>query len=101
VSRAKSDLATIEKAVDRYAAAIGSVPTTEQGLTALLAPPSGVSEDKWHAGGGPYIHRPNFNDPWGHPYVYQATDDTTFDVRSHGEGKGDITTKGGGAVTKR
>lgn len=45
---------------------MGSYPTTEQGLQALMTPP-GNAGNRWR---GPYIDRIP-NDPWGNPYQYR------------------------------
>ena len=45
---------------------VGTYPTTEQGLNALLKAPTG-KESKWK---GPYIDKIP-EDPWGNPYQYQ------------------------------
>src|ERR1700761_5790120 len=48
-----------------YKLDIGSYPTTQQGLQALVAPPPQVAQ--WN---GPYLKGDKVpDDPWGHPYV--------------------------------
>lgn len=49
-----------------YKLDVGSYPTTEQGIKALLQAPSG-KEGKWN---GPYIDDLP-EDPWGNPYQYR------------------------------
>jgi general secretion pathway protein G len=47
---------------------VGSYPTSEQGLDALLARPPGV--EHWN---GPYFKGSKVpEDPWGHPYIYRS-----------------------------
>jgi general secretion pathway protein G len=75
----------LEAAVERYTIDVGQPPTTEQGLRALLAPPSELQDtSKWN---GPYI-KPGFpfNDPWGMPYLYVSPgkDGRDFDIFSFG-----------------
>jgi general secretion pathway protein G len=54
--------------LDMYKLDVGSYPTTEQGLQALLARPADV--DHWN---GPYIKGSKIpEDPWGHPYIYRS-----------------------------
>jgi len=54
--------------LDLYKVDVGSYPTTEQGLTALLTAPPGVAN--WN---GPYLKGDDIaKDPWGHPYQYRA-----------------------------
>lgn len=84
VSRAKADLQTLSTSLEAYNNAMAEFPTTEQGLMALFAP-TGLDNDKqakWRAGGGPFITRKNFNDPWGHEYQYAnpGTDGHDYDI---------------------
>lgn len=52
--------------LDMYKLDVGTYPTTEQGLEALIARPSGVT--RWN---GPYMKGAKVpEDPWGHPFVY-------------------------------
>jgi general secretion pathway protein G len=54
--------------LDMYKLDVGSYPTTEQGLQALLTRPADVAH--WN---GPYIKGNKIpDDPWGHPYVYRS-----------------------------
>lgn len=82
VSTAKSNIAELESALERYYVHMDRYPTTEEGLKALTdAPPGGDS--KWR---GPYIKllRP---DPWGHPYQYKnpgTHKSSGFDLYSFG-----------------
>ncbi len=71
-SRAKSALQTLSTALEAYNNAMAEFPTTEQGLRALVVA-EGLDTDKaakWHNGGGPFVQRKNFADPWGHEYQY-------------------------------
>ena len=53
--------------LDIYKLDVGSYPTTEQGLQALVAQPTGVT--RWN---GPYLKGEKApEDPWGRPYVYR------------------------------
>lgn len=52
-----------------YRMSVGSYPTTEQGLVALITAPEGT-EASW---GGPYIKGKSAPlDPWKHPYQYKC-----------------------------
>jgi general secretion pathway protein G len=52
--------------LDIYKLDVGTYPTTEQGLLALIARPSGVT--LWR---GPYLKGDKVpEDPWGRPFVY-------------------------------
>lgn len=79
VGAAKSDIATLSSALDRYKLDVGSYPTQEQGLEALDTAPSDASG--WH---GPYLTKPVPNDPWGHPYNYINNGEDSVTVMSYG-----------------
>ncbi len=66
VSTAKSNIAELESALERFNIHMDRYPTTEEGLKVLTEAPPG-EEQKWR---GPYIKllRP---DPWGNPYQYK------------------------------
>ena len=72
VSGAKSDTAKVQvdrlsTAVELYALSNGGPPTTEQGLEALIAAPSGVTS--WT---GPYLKGGALPlDPWGNGFLYE------------------------------
>lgn len=65
-----------------YRIQMGSYPSTDEGLKALLTAPAG--KDKlWK---GPYLKELPM-DPWGHPYQYRfpgAKNPSSFDVWSFG-----------------
>ncbi|MGH7059141.1 MAG: type II secretion system major pseudopilin GspG [Stellaceae bacterium] len=64
---AHQSIERLASVLDIYKLDIGSYPTTEQGLQALLDRPSGVTH--WS---GPYLKGEKVpEDPWGHPYVYR------------------------------
>ena len=66
VSAAKSDVAQLESAMERFNLHMDRYPTMDEGLKVLVEAPTG-EDKKWR---GPYIKllRP---DPWGHPYEYK------------------------------
>lgn len=70
-TKALMDIKTIETALDLYKADTGSYPTTEQGLEALIAPPTTPPVPaKWN---GPYLKQKQVPlDPWGYPYHYES-----------------------------
>jgi general secretion pathway protein G len=65
VTRAQID--AFQKALDQYRLDTGRYPSTEQGLTALLAKPT--EEPRWT---GPYLAKALPRDPWGREYVYRS-----------------------------
>jgi len=65
---ARQDIATIMQALRLYRLDNLRYPSSEQGLAALVAPPtSAPPAPNWKAGG--YLERLP-SDPWGHPYQY-------------------------------
>ena len=66
VSTAKSNIAELGSALERFNIHLDRYPTSEEGLKVLVEAPAG-EENKWR---GPYITllRP---DPWGNPFQYR------------------------------
>jgi general secretion pathway protein G len=66
----RSQIALIGTALDAYRLDNGDYPTTEQGLTALVAPPALAPVPiNWR---GPYLQKIVLPvDPWSRPYVYR------------------------------
>ncbi len=63
---AHQSIERIAGVLDIYKLDVGTYPTTEQGLSALIARPTGVT--RWN---GPYLKGENVpQDPWGRPFVY-------------------------------
>jgi general secretion pathway protein G len=85
VAAAKSDIATMELALDAYEADNGFYPTTEQGFDALLnAPTSPPVPLSWK---GPYLKKRVGRDPWGNLYVYLCPgiyNTSGYDIYSYG-----------------
>ena len=66
-SIAKQSIERISSVLDLYKLDVGSYPSTDQGLVALVERPGGV--DNWN---GPYLKGSSVPvDPWNHPYVYR------------------------------
>jgi general secretion pathway protein G len=78
VATAKSDLTRIGNALQSYRVDMGSYPSTDEGLAALLAAPR--HDSNWH---GPYLQQGISGDPWGHRYVYRGQN-SSFDLLSYG-----------------
>jgi len=69
-TKAQADIAEFKQGLDRYYLDSGSYPTTDQGLQALVTPPtSGKIPANYEPGG--YIRQVP-PDPWGNPYFYQS-----------------------------
>lgn len=68
---AHQSIERLTSVLDIYKLDVGSYPTTEQGLQALIVPPEGVTH--WS---GPYLKGEKVpEDPWGHPFVYRMPSD--------------------------
>jgi len=67
LSVAKQSIERLGVVLDLYKLDVGSYPTTDQGLQALVERPTGV--DEWN---GPYVKGDKVAvDPWNHPYIYR------------------------------
>ena len=76
--RTGCDLSALDGALDQFEADTGRLPTTAEGLNALLTAPPGLPG--WH---GPYLmHSPK--DIWGRLYTYRILPSGKFEVRSAG-----------------
>ena len=81
---AKAQIANIESALQLYKLDNGNVPSTEQGLRALVERPmAGPPAPNWKAGG--YLPKVPA-DPWGFPYKYTtpSTQGGEFEIISFG-----------------
>ena len=79
---ARNQVNMLESAVNTYALSVGTVPTTQQGLTALIEAPSDLKNPaKWQ---GPYLAKALPNDPWDNPYQYEAQQGDQFRIWSMG-----------------
>jgi general secretion pathway protein G len=82
IGAAKSTIAELESALERYNIHMDHYPTAEEGLNALVEPPAGADK-KWR---GPYIKMLR-KDPWGQPYQYRypgTHHPSSFDIWSRG-----------------
>jgi general secretion pathway protein G len=80
VQVARSQIDSLEKALDQYRLDTRHYPTAEQGLEALTSKPG--NEANWS---GPYLKKAVPNDPWGRPYVYRVPGSKAeFDLYSLG-----------------
>jgi general secretion pathway protein G len=82
VKAARAQIDALDKALATYRIDVGSYPTTEQGLKALVERPA--AESKWS---GPYLSKALPMDPWGRPYLYKAPGDATHDYELISLGK--------------
>jgi general secretion pathway protein G len=83
VSVAHQSIQRLASVLDLYKLDVGTYPTTEQGLRALIERPADVTT--WN---GPYLKDDKAPaDPWNHPYVYTSPSTRTdhdYDLCSHG-----------------
>ena len=81
---AKSQLDSYKKALGAYRIDVGSYPSSEEGLSALMNKPSDLSKaSKWN---GPYLENSPPADPWGRPYIYVSPGSKgDFDLLSYGK----------------
>jgi len=81
VTKAMADIKAVETALGMYKLDSGVYPTTEQGLQALVEPPtSGPEPRNWRAEG--YLERVPL-DPWDREFLY-ASDGRTYVILSMG-----------------
>lgn len=84
-TKAAIDIQALEQALQMYKLDNGKYPTTEQGLQALVEPPSvGQLAKKWRKGG--YLDKGRVpNDPWDNAFVYISPGlHGDFDLMSYG-----------------
>ncbi len=80
-TKAAADIKAIEQALSLYKLDNGFYPTTEQGLEALVRPPTtGLVPRRWNPDG--YLEKVPV-DPWDTPYVFES-DGTRYVIRSFG-----------------
>jgi general secretion pathway protein G len=80
VNVARAQIDSLGKALDQYRLDVGSYPTSDQGLQALVTKPDGV--DRWQ---GPYLQKGVPGDPWSRPYRYKAPGEHgDYDLYSYG-----------------
>lgn len=80
-TKAQADIQELKQALDRYYLDNGSYPTTDQGLQALVTPPTAGRVPSNYEQGG-YIEKLP-SDPWGNQYFYQS-DGSTYALKSFG-----------------
>ena len=70
VQKAKTDIALLDQAIERYRIDNFAYPATSDGLQALTKPPASLPDPSRYPAGGYIKLLPN--DPWGRPYLYAA-----------------------------
>jgi general secretion pathway protein G len=79
----RSQIKEFKRSLAAFEKDCGRLPSSEDGLQALMERPAGVSTNQWH---GPYL---DFvpRDPWGRDYVYRCPGQHStnrFEVYSNG-----------------
>ena len=69
---ARTQISSIEQALEMYNMHNGFYPTTQQGLDALIKAPTTSPVPKRYQAGG-YLQKVP-DDPWGNPYIYRNQD---------------------------
>ncbi len=79
---ARTKIAVLEQKVVEFQTDCGRFPSAQEGLQALLRPPSDVAE-QWR---GPYVKEKDIIDPWNAEFVYQypGQENLDFDLLSYG-----------------
>ena len=78
---AKAQIESFNRALASYRLDIGSFPSTEEGLNALMINPA--ASNKWN---GPYLSKALPLDPWGKPYIYRTPGAKgDYDLLSYGK----------------
>ncbi len=71
IQAARTQISMLNSALQQYRLEIGSFPTENQGLEALVQQPSDLRRAERYRAGG-YLDKPSLPlDPWDRPYVYQ------------------------------
>lgn len=82
---ARTQINSFKQALDLYRMDVGSYPSEQEGLQALINPPTSVANPaKWR---GPYLKDAIPLDPWDSPYIYRLIDANTVQVISVGPDK--------------
>lgn len=86
---ARSQIASFETQLKMFRLDVGSFPSTNQGLDALLNRPADLrNPNKWR---GPYAEKSIPMDPWGNPYQYELIGPEQVKIWSWGADNADGT----------
>lgn len=78
---ARAQIQSFSRALASYRLDVGSFPSSEEGLAALVTRPANAT--KWN---GPYLEKAVPPDPWGHAYIYRAPGaNGDYEVVSYGK----------------
>lgn len=83
VTATKADISNLELLLDSFEIDTGRLPTSDEGLEALITEPSNVTN--WQ---GPYPKKTEVpTDPWGNEYIYTypgKNNTSSYDLSSYG-----------------
>ncbi|MES2755719.1 MAG: type II secretion system major pseudopilin GspG, partial [Pseudomonadota bacterium] len=83
IAKAKTDISTLEQALDQYRLDNINYPSATEGLQALLTPPATLAQPQRYRQGGYIKKLPE--DPWGRAYEFRAPGQKgAFDIVSLG-----------------
>ncbi|MBT8426890.1 MAG: type II secretion system major pseudopilin GspG [Erythrobacter sp.] len=84
VTKAQTDISTLEQALEMYRLDNMAYPSAADGLEALVNPPAGLAQSARYRQGGYIKTLPN--DPWGRPYQYSmpGRDGSAYEIVSLG-----------------
>ncbi len=83
VQTTKIQIRSISERLKEFKRDCNFIPTTDQGLDALIEKPTGGRECKRYAPGGYIDGNKVPQDPWGGEYIYES-DGKTFEIKSLG-----------------
>ncbi|MFW6133452.1 MAG: type II secretion system major pseudopilin GspG [Planctomycetota bacterium] len=79
---ARAQISALKQGLKSFDMHAGRLPTTAEGLDALVRRPAGLDEDQWD---GPYLDEPEIpTDPWGNAYVYRNEGESDYVLFSPG-----------------
>lgn len=81
---AKSQIESFNRALQTYRIDVGTYPSAQEGLAALVARPTQTElASRWH---GPYLEKAPPKDPWGRAYIYRLSSTSDeVEIMSYGK----------------
>ncbi|MFO0275088.1 MAG: type II secretion system major pseudopilin GspG [Betaproteobacteria bacterium] len=67
IQAAEAQIKMMRSAIETYRLDVGTLPTTQEGLEALIKAPNDQARARWK---GPYLDDALPADPWGNKYLY-------------------------------
>lgn len=80
VAATKTQIASLETALDTFRLDVGRYPNSQEGLQALVERPTGAT--RWD---GPYLKKAVPQDGWDRPFIYKSPGDgRPYEILSYG-----------------